>query len=131
MMILNNMIVSHGIALVPVLIAVMPVVAFLYLGKLSYDSCQSNPSEFKRLFFMGSGLILLRTVVHGVHTVFGVETHFFQSGFDGLGGIVIASAFYQAEETAGILRSARIWTASTLLLLMATVYSIFTFFKFR
>lgn len=70
-------------------------------------------------------------MVHGIHTVFGIETHFFQSGFDALGGIVIGSAYYQVDIGKRDDRSMEIWVFAAILLTLAVVYSAFTFFKFR
>jgi hypothetical protein len=130
MLILNTMTVSHGIELLPFLLALPPILAFLVLTIIARESYKEESTEFNRFLLLGSGLIFLRTLVHGVHTVFGVETHFFQSGFDLLGGGFIGLAYYydinEDEDN-----SALIWTLAGLLLIFAIVYSTFTFFEFR
>jgi hypothetical protein len=130
MLILNSMTVSHGIELLPFLLALIPILAFLVLIMIARDAYNEKAKEFNRLLLLGSGLIFLRTLVHGVHTIFGVETHFFQSGFDLLGGGIIGLAYYhdinEKEDN-----SALIWTLAGLLLIFAIIYSTFTFFEFR
>ena len=129
-LLLNNMVVSHGMALLPVLIAIMPVFAFLALIMVARELYKEKDSEFARLLFIGLGLIFLRALVHGVHNVFGLETHFFQSGFDLLGGIVTGLAYYttidKREDS-----SPEIWAIAGTFLIFALSYSAFTFFRFR
>ncbi|MEE8358538.1 MAG: hypothetical protein V3R82_03925 [Candidatus Hydrothermarchaeales archaeon] len=131
MFLLNNMASSHGTALLPSIMAVMPFLGFLALTILAFELYREKDTEFNRLLFLGVGLIFLRTLVHGVHTVFGIETHFFQSGFDVLGGIVISAAYYQVDIGKREDRSMEIWIIVVLLLIIAIIYSVFTFFRFR
>lgn len=128
---LNNMSYSHGKALLPSIIAIMPFLGFLTLTIFAYKLYKEKDTEFNRLLFLGVGLIFLRTLVHGVHTVFGIETHFFQSGFDVLGGIVLSSAYYQIDLGKREDRSMEIWIIVVLFLIIAIIYSVFTFFRFR
>ncbi len=130
MLLLNNMMVSHGMALLPAAIAAMPIISFLVLSGLVYKLFTANSSDFKRLLLLGFGLILLRSIVHGVHTIFGLETHFFQSGFDLLGGTVLGVAFFE-EIDKEKSPSADIWIISGMFLAFAITYAIFTFFKLR
>jgi hypothetical protein len=129
MFFLNNMVVSHGRALLPFSMVLIPILAFFVPTILIYKRFNEKPSDFNRLLFLGVGLIFLRAVVHGVHTVFGLETHFFQSGFDLLGGAVIGLAFYKDIEKKD--NSVAPWIFVGLLLIFALVYFTFTFFKFR
>jgi hypothetical protein len=129
MLYLNNMTISHGMALLPILIALMPNLALFAPTILSYRHFKEKPSNFTRLFFLGISLILLRALVHGVHTVLGLETHFFQSGFDLIGGAVIGLAYY--KETKKTDDSIALWIFAGVLLIFAIVYFTFTFFKFR
>jgi hypothetical protein len=129
MFFLNNMAVSHGRALLPFSIALIPILAFFVPTILSRRLFKEKPGDFTRLLFIGIGLIFLRAVVHGVHTVFGLETHFFQSGFDLLGGTIIGFAYYKDLEKKD--NSVAPWIFVGLLLIFALVYFTFTFFKFR
>jgi hypothetical protein len=129
MFFLNNMAVSHGGALLPFSIALIPILAFFVPTILSRRLFKEKPGDFTRLLFIGIGLIFLRAVVHGVHTVFGLETHFFQSGFDLLGGTIIGFAYYKDLEKKD--NSVAPWIFVGLLLIFALVYFTFTFFKFR
>jgi hypothetical protein len=95
MQILNNMNVSHGIEILPFFLALIPILAFLGPSIIARDAYNEKSTEFNRLLLLGVVVILMRTLVHGVHTVFGVETHFFQSGFDLLGGGIIGLTHYQ------------------------------------
>jgi hypothetical protein len=129
MLFLNNMVVSHGRALLPLSIALIPILAFFVPTILSYKRFKEKPDDFTRLLFLGIGLIFLRAVVHGVHTVFGLETHFFQSGFDLLGGVVIGLAYYRDIEKKD--SSFALWVSAGLFLIFALVYFTFTYLKFR
>jgi hypothetical protein len=129
MFFLNNMVVSHGRALLPFSIALIPILAFFVPTILIRRLFKEKPGDFTRLLFLGISLIFLRAVVHGVHTVFGLETHFFQSGFDLLGGVVIGLAYYKGIEKKG--NSVVLWIFAGLFLIFALVYFTFTFFKFR
>jgi hypothetical protein len=111
-------------------LALIPILAFLALTIIARESYKEKGTELNRLLLMGVGLIFLRALVHGVHTVFGVETHFFQSGFDLLGGGIIGFAYYR-DINEHEDNSALIWTLAGLLLIFAIVYSTFTFFEFR
>ncbi len=130
MLILNSMTVSHGIELLPILLALTPILAFLALIIIAGNAYNEKTTEFNRLLLLGSSLIFLRTLVHGVHTIFGVETHFFQSSFDLLGGGLIGLAYYH-DINENEDNSALIWTLAGMLLIFAIVYSAFTFFEFR
>ncbi len=130
MLLLNNMMVSHGKALLPTAIAAMPIISFLTLTILVFKLYTHNNSDFNRLLLLGFGLILLRSIVHGVHTVFGLETHFFQSGFDLLGGTILGIAFYN-EIDKKKNPATDVWILSGLFLAFAITYAIFTFFKLR
>jgi hypothetical protein len=129
MFFLNNMVVSHGRALLPFSIALIPILAFAVPTILTYKRFKEKHSDFTRLLFLGIGFIFLRAVVHGVHTIFGLETHFFQSGFDLLGGVVIGLAYYKEIEKKE--RSVAPWIFAGMLLIFALVYFAFIFFKFR
>jgi hypothetical protein len=129
MFFLNNMVVSHGRSLLPFSIAFMPILAVFVPTILSRRLFKEKAGDFSRLFFLGISLILLRAVVHGVHTVFGLETHFFQSGFDLLGGTMIGLAYYKDLKKND--NSVTPWIFAGLFLILALVYFTFTFFKFR
>lgn len=129
--ILNSMTISHGLTALPIQIAFMPVLAFLPMTFFSYKLYKQRASHFHRLFFLGSGLLFLRTLVHGIHTVAGIETHFFQSGFDAFGGLLIASAFYQMKVNQERKRDMIIYALAASVLIMALVYAAFVYFRFR
>ena len=128
---LNNMSYSHGKALLPSIIAIMPFLGFLTVTILAFELYKEKDTEFNRLLFLGLGLIFLRALVHGVHTVSGLETHFFLSGFDLLGGIVISAAYYQLNSGETEDRSTEIWAITGIFLIFAIIFSIFTFFRLR
>lgn len=127
---LNNMVVSHGQTLLPTAMALMPIIAFLVLTYTAYSAYAENGSDFYRLLLIGFGFIFFRSLVHGVHTIFGVETHFFQSGFDILGGAILGIGFYK-EMDEERKPSANIWILTGMFLALAITYAIFTFFKVR
>jgi len=130
MFLLNNMAASHGKAFLPAIMALMPFLGFLALTALAFELYKEKDNNFSRLLFLGVGILFLRTMVHGIHTVFGVETHFFQSGFDLLGGIIIGSTYYQNLDKKDDSVT-KIWILVALFLIFAIIYSAFTFFKFR
>ncbi len=127
---LNNLVVSHGQTLLPTTMAAMPIIAFSLLTFIAYQAYAEKDSDFYRLLFIGFGFIFLRSLVHGIHTVFGAETHFFQSGFDLLGGAILGVGFYK-EISKEKNPSTNIWLLAGMFLAFAITYWIFAFFKIR